>query len=215
MLRGVMVRCVLLVFVGMSMGDLVPNTTQGDSGYEHNEETLNWNGTLYAHNIIKNDEVLNILDLKDETSSNHTTDPITEEVSIPEPNPLSSGYIPGRDFGGNDVIGFYKFYKQENQRNWYEAFKTCAKEGAHLFLINTLPESRAIVMPMAKAGTFGEWHWVGIHDGGEAAMLSNETTGSGNIYKCQAVRYDIFTINYDRLDCEQKKSFICEMNTST
>jgi hypothetical protein len=61
-------------------------------------------------------------------------------------------------------LGYYKVHGEP--RNWQEARKICAQEGAHLAIINSKEESealRSMLAPVAeKAKTV--WAFIGFHD---------------------------------------------------
>jgi hypothetical protein len=61
-------------------------------------------------------------------------------------------------------LGYYKVHGEP--RNWQDARKICAQEGAHLAIINSEEESKAVqsmLAPVAdKAKTV--WAFIGFHD---------------------------------------------------
>ena len=59
-------------------------------------------------------------------------------------------------------MGWYKLHT--DGKNWFDAQKVCAREGANLLVINSREEAHAMRSLVEKTGTTGKYHWVGFHD---------------------------------------------------
>nr|BAA18916.1 lectin-related protein [Periplaneta americana] len=145
---------------------------------------------------------------------------IVATISAPPRSP-SAGYelLPG--------LGYYKFHT--DYKNWYDARKTCIQEGAHLAVINSETESKALLklwLPHPKM--FNDWRndWahIGFHDHyteGQFVTIFDTPLNEAGFSKWQPPNPDggdkddcgVFRRNFGTLGdipCSAKLAFICE-----
>ncbi|XP_021924721.1 hemolymph lipopolysaccharide-binding protein-like isoform X2 [Zootermopsis nevadensis] len=127
-------------------------------------------------------------------------------------------------------LGYYKVHSEP--RNWQEARKICAEEGAHLAIINSEEESKAVqsmFVPVAeKAKTV--WAFIGFHDlytEGQYLTIFDEPLNSTGFYRWAGTNQpdnyggnstypgeDCGSIHtnggINDLACQAKVPFICE-----
>ena len=65
-------------------------------------------------------------------------------------------YIPG--------FGHYRLHDISERSSWHAAHAICAREGAHLLILNTEEEEEVIKELIDRKRSRGRLHWVGFHD---------------------------------------------------
>ncbi|XP_069699263.1 hemolymph lipopolysaccharide-binding protein-like isoform X2 [Periplaneta americana] len=134
---------------------------------------------------------------------------------------------PGPDYELVHDLGYYKFHT--DFQSWYEARQTCAQEGAHLAVINSETETKALLRfwipnPKMFDDWRNDWAYIGIHDHyvegqyvtifdtpvnetGFSKWYSSEPDG-GASQNCGVVRRNLGTLG--NAPCNVKLAFFCE-----
>ena len=119
---------------------------------------------------------------------------VVERKSIPTPqDSLTEGDMFRQGYQLIPQLGYYKFH--ENLLPWQEAVDVCAREGAHLLIINSEQEAMA-VKPLLLGNCC---MWIGVHDQYQ----------EGNYVTVLSEYFTVFLMR--RLSCRNSFKVLCNI----
>ncbi|KAK7873822.1 hypothetical protein R5R35_005802 [Gryllus longicercus] len=127
----------------------------------------------------------------------------------------SAGAGPPSDYECVGGEGFYKLH--EKPRLWHEARAACEREGAHLLVLDSAAEARALRRFLAsKAIGDEEYPFYTLHAGfglelvtpqGERVVYENWSSRGAQSPFCGQINNDVWLLS---ADCSEWRMFICE-----
>ncbi|XP_069694739.1 hemolymph lipopolysaccharide-binding protein-like [Periplaneta americana] len=164
------------------------------------------------------------VDVDHVTSKCDNSDLITIAATIAAPSSISKPPAAGYDLVPG--LGYYKLHT--DVKTWHEALRACEQEGAHLVIINSEAEAKALtpfwdMNPKILNGAPNDWAHAGFHDlykEGEYLTIFNQTlVGAGYVKWYPGDPHGVnqncgLVIRRDNLladiPCNEKQPFFCE-----
>ncbi|XP_069691015.1 hemolymph lipopolysaccharide-binding protein-like [Periplaneta americana] len=231
--RCAWVCCVLLCLIGVSNASQCNSTGINSIKFtllSRRNSTGNWiTEVRLGHGAHREEQGPWEVDINHSTEACEESEAILIAATVTAPVQRPSNtyeLLPG--------LGYYKFHG--TPRNWFEARKICTREGAHLFILNSEDEGRALLLTWwAYPKVYDDWRnkhvYTGVHDNfveGEFVTIFNQPLNSTGYSKWRAnepngnTRENCVTMdgNYGTLvdmPCSTILPFFCEreMNSAS